>query len=380
MNELKYLLLKYPNKDWDFKCLTNNPNIDPEFIFAHPEFKWSSICYNPHATREQFMDGFRQIYNNGLALHDLFISYNDPWYHDNGRLTWLDLEEMIEMVKSYRQDYVAFVIWIGSKCDCLTLDIVKAHPEYPWNLADIYKNPKIPLDQVLKHLETRSDLYPGAIDSICSRDDVGLVELNAIFKKYYNHLLQVEDNNLTSITEKSFKKTLHIAKYFPKLRHCLRNYQYSCLATYEEICLLAQLGVKFRRDQFKNVTHQIIEETINNPDQNPFQYWDYTIFEGPKMSYQDLLKTIDDCRIRAESQLDRWYYFYRNPNLTAEEIEQQVESIFKWQALSTNKFFYNKNSLVYEQAFKEVKTAQPLLKQLIVCNDVVNIITSYLCI
>ena len=51
---LETLLLKYPDKDWNWYAISCNPNITMEFIKAHPEkyWNWHFISRNPNLTME----------------------------------------------------------------------------------------------------------------------------------------------------------------------------------------------------------------------------------------------------------------------------------------------------------------------------------------
>ena len=51
-NELQKLLLKYPDKDWDWEYVSWNPNIDLEFIIENSNlpWKWKWISANPNIT------------------------------------------------------------------------------------------------------------------------------------------------------------------------------------------------------------------------------------------------------------------------------------------------------------------------------------------
>ena len=52
MNILMYLLEKHPEKPWNWKCLSSNPNITIDIIENHPEkpWNWCSISKNPNLT------------------------------------------------------------------------------------------------------------------------------------------------------------------------------------------------------------------------------------------------------------------------------------------------------------------------------------------
>ena len=54
INHLQTLLLKYPNKLWDWDWISSNPNITLEFIEKYPDKPWHWICIsgNPNITME----------------------------------------------------------------------------------------------------------------------------------------------------------------------------------------------------------------------------------------------------------------------------------------------------------------------------------------
>ena len=50
-SELEKILLAYPNKNWNFKSLSMNPNISLKFIELYPQFnfhKWNILFLNKH--------------------------------------------------------------------------------------------------------------------------------------------------------------------------------------------------------------------------------------------------------------------------------------------------------------------------------------------
>jgi len=47
-SELEKIILAYPDKDWDFKWLSMNPNISLKFITNNPQFKWSYYYMSSH--------------------------------------------------------------------------------------------------------------------------------------------------------------------------------------------------------------------------------------------------------------------------------------------------------------------------------------------
>ena len=54
MNTLTYLLEKYPDKPWNWRWISMNPNITVDFIEKHPDkpWDWEGISMNPNITME----------------------------------------------------------------------------------------------------------------------------------------------------------------------------------------------------------------------------------------------------------------------------------------------------------------------------------------
>ena len=52
MNTLTYLLEKYPDKPWNWRWISMNPNITVDFIEKHPDkpWDWEGISMNPNIT------------------------------------------------------------------------------------------------------------------------------------------------------------------------------------------------------------------------------------------------------------------------------------------------------------------------------------------
>ena len=53
-SELEKLILKYPEKPWDWEWISQNPNITMEMIEKYPEksWNWEWISQNPNITME----------------------------------------------------------------------------------------------------------------------------------------------------------------------------------------------------------------------------------------------------------------------------------------------------------------------------------------
>ena len=51
-NELIKLLQTFPDKQWNWNCISCNPNITMDYIEKYPEkhWNWSSISFNPNIT------------------------------------------------------------------------------------------------------------------------------------------------------------------------------------------------------------------------------------------------------------------------------------------------------------------------------------------
>ena len=62
---LEKLILKYPDKDWNWSCISANPNITLEFIDAYPEkpWEWSYVSINPNVTVEFINKNFYKDLN-----------------------------------------------------------------------------------------------------------------------------------------------------------------------------------------------------------------------------------------------------------------------------------------------------------------------------
>ena len=44
MNELEKIFKKFPNKDWDYTKLSNNPNLTIDMIQEYPNKPWNYTC------------------------------------------------------------------------------------------------------------------------------------------------------------------------------------------------------------------------------------------------------------------------------------------------------------------------------------------------
>ena len=88
LNHLTILLELYPNKDWNWDFLSQNPNITFEFILQHPDkdWDWGVLSENPNITFEQVLQNpdkpwdFYCLSENPNITFENVLQYSDkPW-------------------------------------------------------------------------------------------------------------------------------------------------------------------------------------------------------------------------------------------------------------------------------------------------------------
>ena len=94
--ELEKLILKYPDKPWDWERISENPNITMDFIDTHPDKPWD----------------WRWISGNPTVTMDIIDAHPDkPWSWE-----WISLNPN------------------------LTMDFIDAHPDKPWDWQRVSQN------------------------------------------------------------------------------------------------------------------------------------------------------------------------------------------------------------------------------------------------
>lgn len=138
-SELEKIILSYPNKNWDFKWLSSNPNISLKFIDENPQFDWNYgyLSQHPKLTPE-FIERHK-INNSENNKWDLYI-----------------LASNLNLSIEYIFDNIEFKYHRSLNISCnhtVTVEFIKKRFYYPWNwngltmsmkMSHIRQNPNLP--------------------------------------------------------------------------------------------------------------------------------------------------------------------------------------------------------------------------------------------
>ena len=151
-NHLMKLLELFPDKEWDYKLLSANPNITWDYIQNHPDKGWdyAKLSENPSITLEIILDNpdlpwhyDRASANPNITLEDMKNNPNIPWDFSgkvacNPNITW-------EIVKNNPQ--IEWSYQLLSKNPNITIDIILDNPDKNWNYYYVSRNPNITFRQ-----------------------------------------------------------------------------------------------------------------------------------------------------------------------------------------------------------------------------------------
>jgi len=122
-NPLWYLILKYPEKLWDWRTISENPNITWDIIQENQTkpWNWDWISCNPNITWDIIQENPTKPWDWGLISR-------------NPNITWDIIQS--NPTKPWNWDWI-------SRNPNITWDIIQANPTKPWNWRCISMNPNI---------------------------------------------------------------------------------------------------------------------------------------------------------------------------------------------------------------------------------------------
>ena len=158
---------------WNYEILSSHPELDFEFVKANPEKVWSFVHISrnanitwdivkankywnhPDKKKRAIPWSFRALsMNPNITMDIIKANLTMNWSYepllDNPNITWECINLLIQsrphiLVKSVENNSY----WRRlSRHRIITMDIVKAHPEYPWNIRSLTTNPNITMDIV----------------------------------------------------------------------------------------------------------------------------------------------------------------------------------------------------------------------------------------
>src|SRR5258708_4326649 len=119
-NHLLTLLTLFPNKPWNWGCLSRNPNITWEFVQNNPDipWDWDYLSRNPNITWEIIQNNSDKPWNWGYLSR-------------NPNITWEIIQNNSD--KPWNWGFI-------SRNPNITWEIVKNNPDKPWDWAGISNN------------------------------------------------------------------------------------------------------------------------------------------------------------------------------------------------------------------------------------------------
>lgn len=128
-SELEKILLSFPNKNWDFKYLSMNPNISLQFIENNPQFQWNYYYVSEHP-----------------KLTPEFITKNK-----DKRWNLIQLASNKNLSIEYILNNIEPKYWSKTKISSnltLTIDILKKHLHIDWHWHNLTLNPSISINDI----------------------------------------------------------------------------------------------------------------------------------------------------------------------------------------------------------------------------------------
>lgn len=135
---LEQAVLRYPNKDWDWDKLSENPNISMEFILklSNKPWNWNYVSKNPNLTMD--------------VIDNLDISmFNIDWVYIAQKP--LSMEFIERYMDKFSNSRCMYSISLNPN---ITTDFIYKHIDKPWNWYGVSQNSGI----TMKDVENAPDL------------------------------------------------------------------------------------------------------------------------------------------------------------------------------------------------------------------------------
>lgn len=145
-------ILKHPKKNWNWEAISSNPNITWEIVQAYPKKKWdyTSLATNPNITWEIIQAHPEMPWTSRRCWQGDPISYNPtiPWeivQSNPRRWNWRGLSanpniswEIIQAHPTAPWDWLSVAVNPN-----ITWDIIRSNPDKNWNEWFLYANPNL---------------------------------------------------------------------------------------------------------------------------------------------------------------------------------------------------------------------------------------------
>jgi hypothetical protein len=134
------MLINYPNKPWNYACLSSNcrNSITKEFVLNNPDKAWNynHLAYNNIIIKDKITD--LNLVSEKLPLE--FIKENIDLFPNGQLWHYLSINNNLDF------DFILehkdkFVDWIFiSYSNCITYEIVSQNRNLPWNWCGLSRN------------------------------------------------------------------------------------------------------------------------------------------------------------------------------------------------------------------------------------------------
>lgn len=372
-NTLKDMLLKWPNHGWSMASVSDNPNIDIEFIVQHPEYKWrwDWVSVNPSVTFQDILAHLEYPWEWNWVSHNQFLTMKDVLSHPELPWHWPSLSSNVYFITF--QDVMAHpkCPWDYAKVSVkpnIDLTYVIAHPEYAWDWKILTENPGISLDTIFSNYN-----LPWHKNRLIYREDIKLKHVigHPEIVWSFDHVsrsseITVEDVvnnpdlpwNWYNLCQHNFFTTQHyIDKVFPGIqwKWDWNAYILNPLFKFEDLAIIPDINRYTSRLSFCPVV------TIEYMKQYPNLHWDKELIAlNPNITIEYII----ECKIklRKENRTPLMHFEYLRSNMFELNTVVAEKCLSKYRPKSSefkaelkarvNHFKYKPNGLGYEKTVK----------------------------
>lgn len=256
-SELEKIILSYPNKNWDFKWLSSNPNISLKFIDENPHLDWDYgyLSQHPKLTPE-FIERhkYRNSENNKWDLYILASNLNlsieyifdniDFKYHRTLNIS-CNHTVTVEFIKKnfyYPWDWNGLTISIK-------MSHIRQNPELPWGLDYHNNRTKVTLLGDIEKFKSAYKYKPKIINTLKNINSEFITNINNVMHIELNPSLTLEiiksqpgypwnfstvSQNQFYYSEKKYYSNI-IIKWYKRLKLCKKLWQVIEIMTIEQM-------------------------------------------------------------------------------------------------------------------------------------------------
>lgn len=371
-NTLQKLLELFPEKAWDWRDVSANPNITQEYIRAHIQFPWQpDVCENPNVTWE-FLTEFPELIDYSLLSLNPNITADfvraNPGSPGVASLTWdwialaermpFDLiQEKLGQMNAPNQ--IQSIINILCKNPLLTLQNVKDNPNYnwfwtglsmnknvatwenvrtnpdlPWNWAHITE--RMPIQIIQKNLESKDPL-PWSTS--------GLIRNPGLTVEFINAHPEYDFNDFDIDKNPGITWEFIIA-------HPEYDWDYRCLSSNPNITLEIVLANFNKNWNWPRLSENKTVATWENVRNNPMLNWNWNILSAnPDIATREHVREYPASPHFSEVPMQtedggytfpwNWTQMSQNPGLKWQTVAENADRRWDWRSrLSRNLFDY----------------------------------------